>query len=60
MVVFGDFCVGLRIVRRSFTKVNSLLPHLPALNSPKRNFKKFNVLPMSSRMLRSSGGHLRK
>ena len=37
--LFGDNCVRLRIVGRSFTGVNSLPSLLPSLFSPKINFK---------------------
>ena len=43
--LFGDYCVGLRIVGQSFTKVNSFPPHSSALYSPKINFKRTLFIP---------------
>ena len=42
-VLFGHYGVGLRIISRSFTEVNSLLLRLPALYWRKNKLQKFIV-----------------
>ena len=53
LFLFGDFCVGLRIVGRSLPLGNSLSPHSSALNSLKN---KLRMISCGRRWIRTTEG----